>query len=162
MGDYHMIGKKTAEVRAFWERQRTALGIDTELYHASTFADVRFATYHDELLGLVAAGKKRATAHMQLDFERNNIRQRGVGDYWVVLNSAFEPRFLIRITDVDVRPFNQVEQSFAEREGEGDKSLAYWARVHREYFEQQCAEWGVLWSESRPTVCEGFEVLATA
>ncbi|MEP9398525.1 ASCH domain-containing protein [Mesorhizobium sp. KR2-14] len=157
-----MIGEKTAEVRAFWERQRTALGIETELYHASTFADVRFATYHDELLGLVTAGKKRATAHLDLDFERNNIRRRDIGDYWVVLNTVSEPRFLIRITDVDVRPFDKVEQSFAEREGEGDSSLAYWAKVHREYFELQCAEWGVPWRENLATVCEGFELLATA
>ena len=157
-----MIGEKTAKGRAFWERQRSALGIETELYDASTFADVRFATYHDELLGLVAAGKKRATAHLQLDFERNNIRRRSVGDYWVVVNSASEPRFLIRITDVDIRPFIKVEQSFAEREGEGDSSLAYWATVHREYFEQQCAEWGILWDENLPTVCEGFDLLAVA
>ena len=157
-----MIGEKTADVRAFWERQRTALGIETELYHASTFADVRFATYHDELLELVTAGKKRATAHLDLDFERNNIRRRNIGDNWVVLNTVSEPRFLIRITDVDVRPFDQVEQSFAEREGEGDSSLAYWAKVHREYFELQCAEWGVSWRENLATVCEGFELLATA
>ena len=123
---------------------------------------MRFATYHDELLGLVTAGKKRATAHLQLDFERNNIRRRDIGDYWVVLNTVSEPRFLIRITDVDVRPFDQVEQSFAEREGEGDSSLAYWAKVHREYFELQCAEWGVPWRENLATVCEGFELLATA
>lgn len=157
-----MIGEKTAEVGAFWDSQRAALGIDTESYQASTFADVRFATYHDELLDLVAAGKKRATAHLQLDFERNDIRRRGVGDYWVVVNSESQPRYLIRITDVDVRPFNQVEQSFAEREGEGDSSLDYWRHVHREYFELQCAEWCVPWSEDLLTVCEGFELLAVA
>ena len=156
-----MIGEKNANVQAFWNDQRLALGIDTELYHASTFADVRFATYHDELLALVSEGKKRATAHLQLDFERNNVRRRDVGDYWVVVDSESQPRYLIRITDVDVRPFDQVEQSFAEREGEGDSSLAYWAKVHREYFEQQCAEWGIPWSEEYPTVCEGFELLAS-
>lgn len=157
-----MIGEKTAAVCAFWEGQRAALGIDTDVYHASTFADVRFAHYHDELLALVAEGKKRATAHLQLDFERNDIHRRDVGAYWVVVNSVSEPCYLVRITDVDVRPFNRVEQSFAEREGEGDSSLAYWAKVHREYFELQCEEWGIPWREDLPTVCEGFELLATA
>lgn len=157
-----MIGEKTAEVRAFWEKQRAALKIGTEDYHASTFADVRFATYHDELLELVTAGKKRATAHLQLDFERNKIRRREVGDYWVIVDTVSRPRFLIRITDVDVRPFNEVKESFAAREGEGDSSLAYWAKVHREYFELQCAEWGLPWQENLDTVCEGFDLLATA
>lgn len=157
-----MIGEKTAEVRRFWEAQRKALGIDTDEYDASTFADVRFATYHDELLNLVTEGKKRATAHLDLDFERNNIRRRKAGDYWVIVNSVSEPRFLIRITDVDIRPFNKVELSFAEREGEGDSSLAYWAQVHQEYFELQCAEWGVAWHEDMLTVCEGFDLLASA
>lgn len=154
-----MIGEKNAEVRAFWHEQRAALGIQTDSYQASTFADIRFATYHDELLTLVSEGKKRATAHMQLDFERNGIRRREVGDYWVIVDSESQPRYLIRITDVDVRPFNQVEQSFAEREGEGDSSLDYWRKVHQEYFELQCAEWGIPWSEDYPTVCEGFELL---
>ncbi|AWC21308.1 ASCH domain protein [Aminobacter sp. MSH1] len=161
-GIYRMIGEKTTEVREFWHKQRAALGIETKLYHASTFADIRFAPYHDELLELVSAGKKRATAHLQLDFERNHISRRNVGDYWIILDSASKPCFLIRITDVDVRPFNEVEQSFAEREGEGDSSVAYWAEVHKEYFEQQCAEWGIPWSEDRLIVCEGFEVLTSA
>jgi uncharacterized protein YhfF len=155
-----MIGDKSAEVRSFWQEQRAALGINTNSYQASTFADTRFATYHDELLALVSQGKKRATAHLLLDFERNGIRLRDVGDYWVVVDSGSQPHFLIRITDVDVRPFNRVEQSFAEREGEGDSSLDYWAKVHREYFELQCAEWGIPWCEDYLTVCEGFELLA--
>ena len=70
--------------------------------------------------------------------------------------------FDVRVTDVEVRPFNTVELSFAAREGEGDSSLEYWARVHQEYFEPQCADWGVAWSEDLPTVCEGFELVGTA
>jgi len=157
-----VIGEKNNAVRAFWEQQRKALGIETDEYDASTFADPSLATYHDELLGLVAERKKRATAHLLLDFDFNKIRRRDPGDYWVILDSCLNPSNLIRITDVDVRPFNDVEQSFAEREGEGDSSLAYWADVHQEYFELQCAQWGEKWDERLMTVCEGFELLASA
>jgi uncharacterized protein YhfF len=156
-----MIGTKTAAVAAFWSAERARLGLADADYHVSTFADPRFATYHDELLDLVGKGKKRATAHLQLDFEINGVRRRQVGDYWVVVDTASNPRYLVRVTDVDVRPFNAVEASFAAREGEGDSSLDYWTRVHREYFEPQCAAWGIAWSPSLLTVCEGFELIAS-
>jgi uncharacterized protein YhfF len=67
----------------------------------------------------VGEGKKRATAHLALDFEINKVRRREVGDYWVVVDTASRPRYLVRVTDIDVRPFNAVEASFAAREGEG-------------------------------------------
>lgn len=157
-----MIGTSNAEVIAFWTAERQRLGLPDARYHVCTFADPRYATYHDELLDLVGAGKKRATAHLALDFELNAIPRRSVGDYWVVVDTASLPRYLIRVTDVDVRPFNRVEASFAAREGEGDSSLAYWAKVHQDYFEQQCEAWGVTWSGGLPVVCEGFELIATA
>jgi uncharacterized protein YhfF len=157
-----VIGTKNADVIAFWTAEHLRLGLPDVPYHVCTFADPRYATYHDELLELVADGKKRATAHLVLDFEHNGVPRRAVGDYWVVVDTASVPRYLIRVTDVDVRPFNRVEASFAAREGEGDSSLAYWARVHQDYFEQQCAAWGVDWSEDLPTVCEGFELIGTA
>lgn len=156
-----MIGTKTAAVAAFWSAERTRLGLPDADYHVSTFADPRFATYHDELLDLVGEGKKRATAHLLLDFEINGVRRREVGDYWVVVDTASNPRYLVHVTDVDVRPFEAVEASFAAREGEGDSSLEYWAKVHQEYFEPQCAVWGVTWSPRLMTVCEGFELIAS-
>lgn len=154
-----MIGTKSAEVEKFWQECRKKHGIETNDYHCCTFADPRYATYHDELIELVAKGKKRATAHMQQDFERNNIRRREVGDYWLVVTTKNEPRYLVRVTDVTVTPFNKVELSFAAREGEGDETLKYWQDVHREYFVLQCKDWGVEFREDEPTVCEGFELI---
>ena len=122
-----MIGEKTKAVEAFWQQCRKAHGISTNDYHATTFADPRYSNYHDMLLDLVAEGKKRATAHMQLDFEKNRVRRRVVGDYWVILSTKNEPRYLVRVTDVTVTPFNEVKVEFASREGEGDSSLRYWA-----------------------------------
>jgi uncharacterized protein YhfF len=157
-----MIGKKTNAVEAFWQRCRQEHRLEAAEYHACTFADPRFAAYHDMLIELVAEGKKRATAHLLFDFERNRIARRAVGDFWVVLSTRNEPRYLVRVTDVAVIPFNAVSADFAAREGEGDSSLRYWADVHRDYFTQQCREWGVPWREDYPTVCEGFELVASA
>ena len=157
-----MIGEKTEAVETFWQNCRRDHAIEQDSYFAGTFGEPRFATYHDTLLDLVGAGKKRATAHLVMDFERNQIREREPGDYWVVLDSRNTPRYLLRISDVETKPFDQVAEAFAAREGEGDSSLQYWRSVHREYFQQQCAEWGIEWREDYLTVCEGFEVVATA
>ena len=156
-----MIGEKTGEVAAFWSAERLRLGIPATECHVCSFADPRYAQYHDELLDLVAAGKKRATAHLSLDFEINRVARRAPGDYWLVVDTVSAPRFLVRVTDVDVRPFDEVQLSFAAREGEGDSSLEYWRTVHREYFQLQCAAWEIDWSETLPVVCEGFELIAS-
>ncbi|MDE0241503.1 MAG: ASCH domain-containing protein [bacterium] len=157
-----MIGTKTADVEAFWQSCRKQHGITTDAYHASSFADPGFASYQGELIDLAIAGKKRATAHMALDFERNNIARREIGDYWVVVTPDSEPRCLVRITAVAIKPFNTVDAAFAASEGEGDESLEYWRKVHREYFELQCAHWGVTWREDALTVCESFELIEVA
>ena len=157
-----MIGKKSEAVERFWQDCRRNHGIEQDSYFAGTFGEPRFATYHDTLLDLVGAGKKRATAHLVMDFERNKIRRRKAGDYWVVLDSQNTPRYLLQISDVETRPFDEVTETFASREGEGDSSLRYWQNVHREYFQQQCAAWGIEWREDYLTVCEGFEVVAAA
>ena len=157
-----MIGRKTEAVDEFWNNCRIAHAIEDEHYFAGTFGEPRFATYHDTLLDLVGAGHKRATAHLAMDFERNRIRRRVPGDYWVVLDTLNAPCYLVRITDVEAMPFDQVPESVAVREGEGDSSLEHWRSVHREYFQQQCAQWNVPWREDLVTVCEGFEVVASA
>ena len=97
---------------------------------------------------------------MALDFEKNKVARRVPGDYWVVVTTKNEPRYLVKVTDVTVTPFNKVELSFAAREGEGDETLKYWQDVHREYFELQCKDWGVKFPDDAPTVCEGFELVA--
>lgn len=154
-----MIGHITAEIERFWRRAKQRYGIQEEMGFVGTFADPRFAPYHDELLELVAQGLKRATAHLALDFDRNGIRLRRPGDYWIVLDTKNRPRYLIQIRNVETKPFNAVELDFAAREGEGDRSLAYWQRVHRDYFQKQCADWQVEWREDLPTVCEVFDVI---
>lgn len=156
-----MIGTKSKEVEKFWHDCRREHSIDQQSYFAATFAEPRLATYHDILLDLVAAGKKRATAHLALDFERNRIRLREPGDYWVIVDTHNTPRFLLRISDVETAPFGEVPESFAAREGEGDSSLEYWRQVHQDYFQQQCAQWNVEWGEHLLIVCEGFDLIAT-
>ena len=62
------------------------------------------------------------------------------GEYSVILNSRDEAVCVIRTTKVYTVPFDQVSAEQAYREGEGDRSLAYWRRVHEDFFRRELAE----------------------
>lgn len=55
-------------------------------------------------------------------------------------------------------PFCEVSEEQAYKEGEGDRSLAYWREVHRAVFTEELKEIGEIFSEEMLVVCEEFEV----
>ncbi len=55
----------------------------------------------------------------------------------VVLNGSGRPVAVIETTELVMRRFDEVDDLFAFDEGEGDRTLAYWRRAHRKYFERQ-------------------------
>jgi len=153
----------TEAVATFWKTCCDAHGIDSETpYHVGPFSDPKLAPYQEILLDLVREKKKRATARMDIDFEQYGIPRRDPGDLWLVTNTAGEPACLIRITDVQAWPFIEVPLSFAQREGEGDNSLEYWRKVHKDYFVLQCEQWGVAWNDNKLICCEGFDLAQMA
>ena len=87
----------------------------------------------DELAQLVLAGTKTATASA-LAFELEKEPLPKVGEYSVILLDSGEAAGVICDTKVTLVPFDEVSGAHAVREGEGDRSLAYWKKVHREAF----------------------------
>ena len=154
-----MIGKKTPEVEAFWQKARKAKSIEASNYVVSTFSDPKYSTKTDYISGLAAQGVKRGTCHMALDFEVNGVIRRKPGDHWVVLDSKNAPLAVVRVTKVEVKPFNQIGEDFAKVENEGDGTFKYWYDGHLGYFQRQCAGWGKEWRMDAPCVCESFELV---
>jgi uncharacterized protein YhfF len=138
MREATMIGEKTPEVEAFWQKMREEHNILAADYRVSTFADPRLSQNVDKITDLALSGQKRATAHLEMDFVRNEVPRRAAGDYRVILNAAQKPVALVRVTRVEVLPFDRVSEDTAIAEGEGDLSLDYWRTVHRRYFVKQC------------------------
>jgi len=58
-----------------------------------------------------------------------------------------------------VLPFDEITDTFAFKEGEGDKSLAYWRAVHKDFFSRCLKEAGLAFNEKMKVVCEEFEVV---
>ena len=115
----------------------------------------------DELLDLVLAGTKTATAGAYWDYEAEGEPLPEVGTLGIVLDSGAHPRALVVTTEVSVTPFAEVDEMHAFLEGEGDRTLRYWREVHEAFF-RAYAEHDRGFSSQMPVVLERFEVLYAA
>ncbi|WP_418276359.1 ASCH domain-containing protein [Isoptericola jiangsuensis] len=113
----------------------------------------------DELIGLVLAGTKSATASALWEFEHAGEPLPRKGDLAIVLDGAGEPRALIRTDLVETVAFDEVTAEHARLEGEGDLSLESWREGHETYWRRTLEATGHEFDTSMPVVCERFTVL---
>lgn len=113
------------------------------------------------LLALIRRGPKRATTGLLWEYEGLNEALSMVGALELVTDFDDHPQMVTRTVDVRVVPFNQVTADFAAKEGEGDRSLEHWQRVHWDFFSRVCAQQGRTPSKEMPVVCTEFDVVHT-
>ena len=120
---------RTPEVERYWHAfcQRSGVPAD-QRYDVVDFGDS--PEMADELGALVVEGPKRATAGLLVDYEQEGEPLPEVGIYSVVADGRGDPACVLRTTQVEVKPFSQVDAAFAWDEGEGDRSVESWlARI---------------------------------
>ena len=115
-----------------------------------------FGVQADQLADLVLSGEKTATASAYELYKLENEPLPQAGSFDVILDSQDKAVCIIEITKVSVVPFNEVSAEHAFKEGEGDKSLAYWQQVHQEFFTECLAEAGLEFSQETGVVLEEF------
>jgi len=111
---------------------------------------------------LTAQGKKKATASLEWCFTVGDEAYPQVGELDVITNWDNNPVCVIKITRIEVLPFNKVEEDFAIEEGEGDLSLKCWRKVHWPFFSHECKTLGKVPSETMPIVLQWFKVVYAA
>jgi len=84
------------------------------------------------------------------------------GDLSIVTDWHGAPLCVIETTVVAIEPFDDVTAVFAASEGEGDRSLEHWRRVHWDYFGRECVRLGRAPGHDMPVVCENFRVIHRA
>lgn len=119
----------------------------------------QFGAQPDYLAQQVINGMKTATCSGHIFYELEKEPLPAVNDYSVVVNSLDEPVAIIRTSEVSIMPMNEVPESFARAEGEGDLSYEYWYRVHKEFFTMALKEHNLSFSDDMPLVCERFELI---
>ena len=113
----------------------------------------------DKLAELVVKGIKTATSSAYALYAIDNEALPQVGEYSVILDSHDNARCITKTTKVYVTSFNEVSEAHAYKEGEGDRSLAYWRKVHEKFFTECLNETGLDFSPTMEVVCEEFEVV---
>ncbi len=107
----------------------------------------------EELLGLVAAGRKTATCGALRDYAEGGDPMPVVGRRDVALHWDGTPALVIETVEVTVRRFCDVDEGFALAEGEDD-SLEGWREGHRRFFERNGG-----WDPEMELVCERFRLV---
>ncbi|MGY1804017.1 ASCH domain-containing protein [Blastococcus sp. SYSU D00922] len=113
----------------------------------------------DELLGLVLAGTKRATAGLVADFAADGEPLPRIGGHWIACDGTGVPRCVLRSTELRLGPLASVDDAFAWDEGEGDRTRASWLEGHERYFRRTQAARGEEWSDDLEVVFERFRVV---
>ncbi len=105
---------------------------------------------NDDLAELVQQGIK--TASCSAYFPDNDLPH--VGDLFMVENSVGQALCTIKITEISILRFSDIDSRFAFDEGEGDRSLEYWRKEHESFFRAEGT-----FSHDMLLVCERFRVV---
>lgn len=137
-----------------WEKFILTNNINSNEYTAWSFGEDA-----DLLAKLVISGEKTATSSLYLLYKLENEPLPKKESYNIILNSKNEAICIIQTKKVYVTPFNKITKEHAYKEGEGDKSLAYWKKVHKKFFSSCLKEMNLEFSEDMEIVCEEFNMV---
>jgi len=113
----------------------------------------------NECAELVVKSIKQATATSLWWYEKHKEPLPKIGDLHVITDWNGNARAIIEILKVVLKPYNKITADFAEIEGEGDKSLEYWQKVHKDYFTKEMKPYGDKFSNDMTIVCEYFKTI---
>ncbi len=124
-----------------------------------TYEAWAFGENPDKLAELVVQGIKTATCSAYDMYQIMDEPIPRAGDYSVILDSNEDAVCIIKTTKVYVTEFNKVSEKHAFREGEGDRSLGYWRKVHISFLTNELASVHRDFDENVKVVCEEFELV---
>ena len=123
-------------VQALWQAYCEAAGEDpSSLGAVERFGDS--AEMANELLGLVLAGTKTATAGLARDYAETGEPLPEPGGHWIAVDGHGVARCVLRTVEIRLGTLGTVDEDFARDEGEGDRSRAWWLDAHRQFFVRQ-------------------------
>ena len=157
-----LFEKKVKEtVQAYWQQFLSTLPADSpyrgKIYIADGWGDS--PEMADELGALIVQGTKTATCSALWEWEAEGESPPETGTITIVLDGRGEPLGIVETVEVAICKYNEADADFARAEGEGDLSLGYWRKAHRNFFSRSLPKIGKAFSEDMPLVCERFRVV---
>ena len=155
------MAKEHKTVKEMWKKYLSTIGENIN-DTGKTYESWYFCNNEkdaNELSTLVKKGIKKATASLHYLYEIENEPIPEVGDYVIITNWKGIAQCIIQITNINIISFKDVTEEFSTKEGEGDKTLSFWRKVHRKFFSMELKEYSKIFSEDMLVVCEEFEVV---
>ncbi len=113
----------------------------------------------DDLLKLVLEGTKTATCGSLWAWEHEHDEPLTPGYLSAIINGEGNAQCIIQTLSVDITPYNEVTQEFAQAEGEGDLTLEWWRKAHWDFFSRTLPNIGKQPTQTMPLMCERFRVI---
>lgn len=110
----------------------------------------------DQLAALTAVGIKTATSSAFPMYKATGEPLPCANAYSVLMRTDGRAVCVLYTTRVYVAPFREIGEVHAWREGEGDRSLDHWRRVHEAFFSECMEKEGLTFNEDTDVVCEEF------
>ncbi|HRW10534.1 MAG TPA: ASCH domain-containing protein [Caldilineaceae bacterium] len=126
-------------------------------YGVDQFADTPEAA--TKVGKLVRDGVKSTTSSLVWGLEAIGEPLPVVGEIELIVDGQGEPLCIIELIDVEIKPFNAVDEQFAFDYGEGDRTLAGWRRDNWDFYARWCVEIGRTPSETMPIAFQRFRVV---
>ncbi len=162
-GKRNIMNKNQDLINEIWKKYLESIGENTE-NTKKTYVVEHFEVTKESannLLRLILEGKKRATAGCLWSYEYDNQKIFGAGDLTIVTDWDGIPGCIIQTKSAIIKKYNEITEEDAMKEGEGDLTIEYWRRVHKEYCQYECKRIGKKFEEDMPMVFEEFEVVFT-
>jgi uncharacterized protein YhfF len=150
----------TTEIEAYWSKYLLTLPEEERhqpYYEAESWGNS--AELADRIAALVLSGVKTTTSRLEWEREKSNDPTEKIGDRSIVLNARQEPICIIEVTDIFIRPFDQVNAAFVYQYGEGSRDMDFWNKDMWEYYVAECTELGLSASPDMPMICQVFKVI---
>ena len=142
-------------IERLWLDYQRRRNVKVEGFSATAFGHTRQLA--DTLAELVRHGVKRAHATLRRDFDADSEPLPQIGEHVVVLDGDGRPQAIVRLTHVELRRFNEIDDDFAFQAGEGDMTLLWWLTAHRQDLSERGEREGFEVSERTELVLEFFD-----
>jgi len=111
----------------------------------------------DQLAELANKEIKRATSHSLLGLQYREEPLPKIDDFFIVTDWSGKAKCIVKTTSVKLVPFFAIHAEHARLEGEGDKSLDYWKKVHWDYYTRELEPFKRVPRDGMIVVFERFE-----
>jgi uncharacterized protein YhfF len=150
-----------SNIETFWQSYLSTLAEEEQKnappYSVDQFADTPEAA--TKVGTLVRDGVKTTTSSLVWGLEHIGEPLPNVGQIELIVDGNGDPLCIIELTEVEIKPFNAVDEQFAFEYGEGDRTLAFWLDDNWDFLSRWCRAIGREPSQTMPLAFQRFRVL---